>query len=389
MGLRLIMRRDKLFFLLLIILLLPSAKKLFAQDQNYGQHKILYYQMQPFDDSLFIKIQKEVFIDPPDPKAEIIVDLRDPNNQTVSIKGTLYPFLAFKPATRAKIVTYPFKLDLEQNITYTSVFTKEFGKMSFRKLFSPPSAYQISSTLAYINPFLQLEGGERFGIPIKGDLGFSAGIGTPYSGPLETNFMEAEFHILGFSIGEFGSTDSFTKVKQTNNHNNLYATNGFQISYVLPFGNFFKVGYLSVQEEPTQSQLESFHKYDIDSLGYHAKVLHGKYYNWEFRYPISVLGSTRGKFYVARYLNEWHIGFTGRELSLAGNTFDFSFDAMPKSDVRQPQYVMNILVQRIAANWAFSAFAVGPSIIFSKRDNGQFGVTSIFLNARIKVGTSL
>ena len=59
--------------------------------------QILYFQMEPFDDSLFIKIQTEVFIDPPDPKAEIIADLRDANNQTLSIKGALYPFLAFTP----------------------------------------------------------------------------------------------------------------------------------------------------------------------------------------------------------------------------------------------------------------------------------------------------
>ena len=77
-----------LIFALIIFYVVPF----WAQED---EEKILYYQMEPLDDSLFIKIQEEVFIDPPDPKAEIIVDLRDANNQTVSIKGTLYPFLAF------------------------------------------------------------------------------------------------------------------------------------------------------------------------------------------------------------------------------------------------------------------------------------------------------
>ncbi len=88
---------------------------------------VLFYQMEPLDDSLFIQIQGEVFIDPPDPKAEILVDLRDPNNQTVSIKGTLYPFLAFDPETRAKIQTFPLK-SISKKIFITQVFLHVFLK---------------------------------------------------------------------------------------------------------------------------------------------------------------------------------------------------------------------------------------------------------------------
>ncbi|MCW8823364.1 MAG: hypothetical protein OQK63_04725, partial [Ignavibacteriaceae bacterium] len=60
-------------YLLLLIILFLS----FNQDYLYCQDEepILYYQMEPLDDSLFIKIQEQLFIDPPDPKAEIVVDL--------------------------------------------------------------------------------------------------------------------------------------------------------------------------------------------------------------------------------------------------------------------------------------------------------------------------
>ncbi len=377
------MEKNKLFYYLVFMLI---SLPVITLAQNEEQNKILYFQMEPLNDSLFIKIQKEVYVNPPDPKAEIIVDLRDPNNETVSIKGTLYPFLAFTPKTRAQIITYPFKIDLANNITFISVFTNVFNKMNFHKFFSPPTKYEISSTLGYINPFLQLFGGERFGIPIKGNLGFSFGIGTPYSAPLETNFIEANFNILGFSAGFIGSDNSFIEIKRYNNHNNLYVTLGYQFGYVIPFGNFFKLSYIKIIKKPTPSLLTLYHRYDI--LGYHAKVLNGSYVNWEFRYPISVLGSTRGKFYIARYVDEWHIGFTGRELSLGGSTFDFSFDAMPISNVRQPQYEFNILVQKFASDWAFSAFAIGPSFTLSKTNKGDFGLLSIFLNMRIKVGTS-
>jgi hypothetical protein len=284
-------------------------------------------------------------------------------------------------------MTFPFKINLEEDIHYGSVFTRVFEKMRFGKLISPPTAIQISPTLQYINPFFQIFGGERFGFSIKKDIGISFGIGTPYSGPLETNFVEANFHILGFFGGAFNSVDALTEIKSDENHNNLYATTGIQLGYVIPFGNFFQVSYISVVDEPTPTEILRWRENDGGDLP--IKYLTDSYVNFELRYPISVLASTRGKFYLARYVDEWHIGFTGREISLAGSTFDFRFDAMVKSDIREPQYVVDILVQKIAEGFAFSAIAVGPSAVFTTTSGGNFGVTSIFFNFRIKVGTSL
>ncbi len=82
------MKQKNIFFLLLILFAAPAINTIFAQDDE----PIVYFQMEPLDDSLFIHIQEALFIDPPDPKAEIIADLRDANNQTISIKGSLYPF---------------------------------------------------------------------------------------------------------------------------------------------------------------------------------------------------------------------------------------------------------------------------------------------------------
>lgn len=375
-------KKYSLLFLILISFFIPSY--LFAQEEE----PILYYQMEPFDDSLFIQIQQEVFIDPPDPKAEIIVDLRDPNNQTVSIKGALYPFLAFSPEVRARIQTYPFKLNLEDELHYASVFTRVIEKIRFGTVIAPPTLYQISPGLYYINPFLQLQGGERFGLPLKSDIGLSFGIGTPYSGPLETNFIEANFHILGFKAGVFSSVDDITRLKEENTHNNLYVTGlGYQFSYVIPFGNFFEVGFSAPLEEPTAADRARL--IGADTLIYTPKVIEEGSFNWEFRYPFSFLGSTRAKFYVANFLNEWHVGYTGREMSLAGSVFDFRFDALVKSDVRQPQYVVDIMVQRIFESWAFSAFAIGPTAIVGTTEDGSLGILTVLLNLRIKVGTSL
>ncbi len=364
--------------------MLIFVPRLNAQETNPAL--ITYFQMEPLNDSLFVQIQNEVFIDPPDPKAEIIVDLRDPNDQSVSIKGALYPFLAFTPETRAKIITYLYKIDLEEDINYGSVFTRVIEKMKLSKVISPPTKLQITSALQYINPFLQVYGGERFGFPIKDDIGISIGIGTPYSGILETNFVEANFHIVGFRGGLFSSVDGLTELKTENNHNNLYTTFGIQLAYVVPFGNFLEFSLQKVTNEPSKTQLKKYSKYD--TLGFKAKVLTDSYFSWEFRYPVQILGSTRSKFYVANYLNEWHVGYTGRELSLGGSTFDLRMDFMPKSDVRQPQLVFEVMTQKLFGSWAFSAISLGPSAVFAKTNTGSFGLLTVFANARIKVGTS-
>lgn len=385
--------RQKYFFIFLIVCLLPAFSSVLAQEEE----PINYFQMEPLDDSLFIHIQQELFIDPPDPKAEIIADLRDPNNQTISIKGALYPFLALSPEIRARIVTYPFKINLEETINYGSVFTRVVEKIKINKLAQPPTKQQISSTLWYINPFFQLFGGERFGIPLKRDIGLSFGVGTRYEGPLNTNFIEANFHILGAYGGAFTNIDALINTFSTENHNNLITTSGLQLGYVLPFGNFFEVSYLSVLDDITPQKRDSYLNTNhatvvLDDTGgvkYQARLLEGSYVNWELRYPVQMLGSTRGRFYVAQYLDEWHLGFDFREMSLAGSTFDLWFDAMPTGKYRNPQYLINLTVQKIAESWAFSAFSIGPSLILSRNSEGKFGVIKIFFNMRMKMGSSL
>jgi hypothetical protein len=376
----------KYLIIVTTILYIFSAINIMAQDDD---EPIYYFQMEPLDDSLFILIQDNLFIDPTDPKAEIIVDLRDTKNRTIQVKSRLYPLLALKEEVRARVVTFPFKINLEDNITYTSVFTDIVDKMKFGKLSAPPTKTQISSTNGYINPYLQLFGGERFGIPIKKDIGISMGLGTPYSGPMETDLVEANFHILGFRLGMFGIIPAFTKLKEANNHNNLYGTEGIQFGYVLPFGNFFEISYNKVTNNLSESAVANYAQDSVAEFGYSPKFLSDSYVNYELRYPVRIMGATRSKFYVAKYLDEWHIGFTGRELSLAGSTFDLRIDAMPKSDVRNPQYLLDISVQRIMESWGFSSFSMGPSAVFSKTDTGHFGVISMFFNMRLKVGTSL
>ena len=384
------------FFFILFLIFNFNSTLTFAQED---EEPIRYYQMEPLDDSLFIQIQEQLFIDPPDPKAEIIVDLRNENDQTIGIKGALYPLLALTPEIRARIITYPFKLNLEETIHYGSVFSRVIEKIRLKNVVNPPSMFQISSTLGYINPFLQLFGGERFGWALKKDVGFSFGIETEYAGPLETNYIEAGVHILGFYGGYYSNVDAITSLKSSTNHNNLFVTDGFRIAYVIPFGNFFEIGFIKATSDFTESQIQQFLHNSVNdgniilnpdsSIRYQPYLFDGSSINWEFRYPVKVLGSTRGKVYVARFMDEWHVGYTGREMALAGSVFDFRFDAMVNSPVRQPQYVFDIIIQKVFDYWSFSSIALGPSGIMGTLKDGSFGFTSIFFNFRLKLGTSL
>jgi hypothetical protein len=375
---------------LILLLIFLCMDNLFSQEDE----PILYYQMEPLDDSLFIQLQQELFIDPPDPKAEIVVDVRNQNEQTISIKGALYPFLALTPEIRARVLNYPFKINLEETIHYASVFTNVITKLRFDRILNTPSVFQISPTLGYINPFLQFMGGERFGFSLKKDIGFSFGISTPYSGVLETNYYEINFHILGLKAGLISNDDTFIEHKSGNNHNNIYFVNSYQISYVVPFGNFFEFGYLKTVDEFNESKIQ---KYLTDNTIYNSDgtikfqpyLVQGDFFNWEFRYPVKILESTRGKFYVGKFVNEIHIGYTGRELSVAGSVFDFRFDAMVSSQDREPQYVLDLMVQKVFDFWAFSVIAAGPSITLGTTTEDKFGFTAGFVNVRIKVGSSL
>jgi len=385
----------QLFFLLLgILCFMPAYNPVLAQDDE----PVNYFQMEPLDDSLFIHIQQELFLDPPDPKAEIIADLRDANNQTISIRGSLYPFLALSPEIRARIITYPFKINLEEDMNYGSVFTRVLSKLKISKLVSPPTKQQISSTLWYINPFFQMLGGERFGLPIKKDIGISFGFETRYEGPLNTNYVDANFHILGAYFGAFTNIDAIPNTFNDENHNNLIVKSGFQVGYVFPFGNFFEISYLKATEEFSSS--DSLKYLDPSkgrvvlnpdsSVRFGAWLVQGSFFNYELRYPIKVLGSTKGRVYAAWYLHELHFGFDFREMSLAGSTFDFWFDVMTSSRTRlDPQYVINLTIQKVAESWGFSAFSIGPALILGTKADASFGITKFFVNIRLKIGSSL
>ncbi|CAN5498028.1 hypothetical protein BH10BAC5_BH10BAC5_18520 [soil metagenome] len=357
------------------------------------------------DDSIFIQLQDELGVSPPAESYTVVVNISDPNpnNQYVVFGDEADPSslraawsqLSKKVQTGLIGWTGTNKENLNaKKLNYASVFIDVFKRIKIKDVIAPPRRDRdIRPTTAYINPYFQAFGGDYVGIPLKQSVGFSFGFGTPYSFPLETDVVGGKFHLLGASVGINGRIKEFAARTSANgsgsstfnSYNGIYAPNlMLQLSYVIPFGNFFEVGYSTVLDSGLSDVPGPFIN-TVTGLPMPNNVLKGNYTNFEFRYPFRTFGSTRAKIYAARYYNETHIGFLGREMRLAGSVFDTRIDATLKG-VRNFQIAIDIMVSNIGEGFAFSSFAIGPSLRLSKLSDDKIGFLTILVNARMKLG---
>ena len=221
------------------------------------------------DDSVFIKLQNELNIDPKLESYVFIANIMDPSliNQYVVIGDETSPdasrFLWSDLSADVQKALLNWVGSNKENLNkkklnFTSVFFDVFKKIKVKEVIAPPARERdILSTTAYISPYFQIFGGDPLGIPIKKSVGFDFQLGTPYSGPMETDIIGTSFHILGFKVGVtsriqelvFGSlpdTDVTTSPDNLAYYNNLFAPDlGLAFSYVLPFGNFFEIGFFT------------------------------------------------------------------------------------------------------------------------------------------------
>ncbi|MEO8208966.1 MAG: hypothetical protein ABI840_00280 [bacterium] len=363
------------------------------------------------DDSVFIKVQDELNIDPKLESYILVVNILDPSpiNQYVVIGDETSPdasrFLWSDLSSGVQQTLLNWSGSNKENLnkkklTYTSVFTDVIKKIKFKDVIAPPLRERdILSTTAYVNPYLQAFGGDGLGIPIKKSVGFDFQFGTNYSGPFETDIVGTSFHILGASVGvttrikEFvlkrisPSTDTTPVIPTSSlaNYKNLFSpTFGIQFSYVLPFGNFFEIGFFTTVDsgdyDPPEKVINT-----ATGIPMPNNIITGNYTNYEFRYPFTMLGSTRAKAYFAQSFGEKHLGFIGREMRLAGSLFDLRIDATFKGK-RNFQFLIEPIISNIAEGFALTSFAIGPSFRFGTLNNNKFGLLVIMVNMRVKIG---
>lgn len=365
------------------------------------------------DDKKFREIQSVLGIDPPlgtitlcfnltDPKLQFVTvgDENDPTSKSYSASQVPDSILSFMVQWRG-INKYNLS---KVGYNYASVFVEAIKKVKIGEFLAPPKReIEIVNSVAYINQYLNFFGGDALGIPIKRGFGFSFHIGTPYSGPLETDIIGASFHMLGASIGvttrikelvlkrSAGATKDERESK-FGNYNNIFTPKlGLEMNYVIPFGNFFQVGYFSTMDTGDYDPplpIKNNSPDSTDSYKYMPNnvLVKGGYVNWEFRYPIRIFRSTRSKIYVAKYLGEVHCGFIGRELTLANSVFDVRINATFGSTKRNFQLLMEAYVSSIGEGFSLSSFAIGPSVRLTKSPDGKLGAVTILVNARLKIG---
>lgn len=405
------------FITFLFLSIIVSFNTAFSQEVDENDpRKFKYFKINvnADDDSVFVLIQDEMAVDPRLSSYTLIVNVSDPdpNNHYVVIgeetdatKIQMSWNLISKPV-QSKLLNWAGsnKINLMiKKYNYISVFTDVLKNIKFKDIVSPPKKErEISSTTAYVNPFLTLFGSEPLGIPLKKSFGFSFQLGTPYSGPLETDMVGANFHLLGAKVGITSSIKEFvlkrsagageTAQKSTfGNYNNIFApVLGLQVSYVIPFGNFFEVGYFTVIDSGGYDPpVKVKNLDDTISNGRYMKnsiITNQSFYNWEFRYPIRTFGSSRAKIYVGQYLGEFHAGYVGRELKFAGSVFDLRMDYTFASQKRNWQFLIEAYIANIGESFANSAFAIGPSLRLTKGPEGKLQVVTLLVNARFKLG---
>lgn len=369
------------------------------------------------DDSIFILLQDDLLIDPKLESYVVTVNIQDPQplNQYVVIgdetspDALRYAWSQLSPRVQQGLINWvgTNKENLnKKKLNYASVFVDVIRRIKIKELIAPPQKVrEIRNTTAYINPYMNFFGGPPVGIPLKQGFGFSFFQGTPYSGPMESEMVGAGFHLLGASISvstrikeltlERVSSGGTTPIRGGEgvsfaNYNNIFSPNiGLEVRYVIPFGNFFEVGYYTVLDEgadndPPVKVLDARYPAS-DSIFMPNNVLTGSYTNWEFRYPFRTLGSTNAKVYIGQYLGEWNAGFFAREMRVAGSLFDVRLNHN-WGGTRNYQLLFEIYIADIAEGFGQTSFAIGPSVRLGTTSSGSFGALTVLANMRMKLG---
>ncbi len=258
----------------------------------------------------------------------------------------------------------------------------------------------LSSLDYYVNPYFQAFGGEPMGIPFAygPGVGMTIGFGTPYSGPMETDFISGGLHVALFNVSvtshikEFVlkySSGSNQEIESPNawlgNWNNLFTPHlGIDFAMEIPVARisyFATIDTLDGINDPPIIVLN-----EVTGQPMKNNVVRGQHFGFEIRTPNLIFyNSTRAKFYFAKQFGEYHLGYVGREMKIDDFIFDFRMDATFPGK-RDFQLLTELYLDNIWPGFANKAFGFGPSVRLGTTPSNNFGVISAFINARIKVG---
>jgi hypothetical protein len=83
---------------------------------------------------------------------------------------------------------------------------------------------------------------------------------------------------------------------------------------------------------------------------------------------------------------EFHAGFIGREMRMAGSLFDLRMDATFGSSKRNFQFLFEAMISNVGEGFSLTSFAIGPSFRLGTKSSNNFGFLTILVNMRLKIG---
>lgn len=287
---------------------------------------------------------------------------------------------------------------------YGTVFTKGIKDVdeAFKKKgsISPASILDIFPTNNFVNPYLSAFGWEPLGIPLKysAGLGLTFQFGTPYSGPLETDYISTSFRVFNLSAAvssrlketvlkySSNDTEAVTPSNLLANYNNIFSPNiGIEFGISVPFGNFFDISYFTtIDSGDVDPPVKVINSETGDLMP--NNIIRGEYTNFELRYPFQILQSSRAKAYFSKRFGELHFGISATHMVIGTSSFDMRMDYLFSTKVRNNQFLIEYLISNIGEGFAKNAFAIGPSFRLGTTNKNKFGFLVILINMRIKVG---
>lgn len=258
----------------------------------------------------------------------------------------------------------------------------------------------LSSLDYYVNPYFQAFGGEPVGIPFAygPGVGMTVGFGTPYSGPMETDYIKGGLHLALFEVAVTGRVKEFVLKYSANtnrtedlpnswlgNWNNLYMPHlGMEFAIEIPLVRLSYFATIDTLQDVTDNPI--IVRNEVTGEPMKNNIVRGEYFGFEIRTPNLIFyNSTRAKFYFSKYLGEFHLGYVGREMKIDDFIFDFRMDATFPGK-REFQLLTELYLDSPWPGFANKSFGFGPSIRMGKTPTNKFGLISAFINARIKIG---
>lgn len=324
------------------------------------------------------------------------------NNNRVDLNSTLGSIFAnwtrCVPRTdESRTLDAPKKTKIWTPLTY--IPERIAANWDIRTTWSNQTRY-LSSLDYYVNPYFQAFGGDPVGIPFAygAGIGMTVAFGTPYSGPMETDFIKGGLHFALFEVAVTGRVKEFVLKYAANsnrtedfrstwlgNWNNIFTPHlGMEFALEIPVFRLSYFATIDTLQEVTDNPI--IVRNEVTGEPMKNNVVRGEYFGFELRTPNLIFyNSTRAKFYFAKQFGEYHLGYAGREMKIDDFIFDLRIDATFPAK-RDFQVLTELYLDSPWKGFSNKAFGIGPSFRFGKTPSNNFGLISAFINARIKIG---